>query len=225
MYPEKAYIIRISDPISQQYAKDAAQSCERVGLPYEFFDGVENKTAYDAWMQCSFPVKMMGLYKTSKVDKAACATVSHATVWSKIAARKEVAVVLEHDALMLHPVTVHIPDNMIVTLGYKLQNPKRYDHVEAGGPQKLVNIEGHEGAHAYAITWNTAAMMLNELNTMGVNLPIDNTYFLKSRRTKIPISIADPTPAVGWIRESTIWKESSTLNYPFIDSFARNLKP
>lgn len=224
MYPEKAYIIRISDPVSQQYATNAAQSCEKIGLPYEFFDGIENKTSYDAWMQCSFPVKMVGLYKTSKIDKAACATVSHATVWNKIAARKEVAVILEHDALMLHPITIHIPDNMIVTLGYKLQDPKRYNYVNAGAPKKLVGIEGHEGAHAYAITWNTATAMLNELNTMGVNLPVDNTFFLKSRRTKIPLSIADPTPAVGWIRESTIWKESSTVNYPFVDSFTRNLK-
>lgn len=225
MYPEKAYIIRISDPISQQYSRDAAESCERIGLQYEFFEGVEDKTAYDAWMQCTFPVKMLGLYKTGKVDKAACATVSHAQVWHKIATRKEVAIVLEHDAIMLHPATIHIPDNMIVTLGYKLPDPKKYNHVNAGPPQKLTSLDGHEGAHAYAITWNTAAAMLNELNTMGVSLPVDNTFFLKTRRTKVPLSIADPTPAVGWIRQSTIWKESSTLNYPFIQSFSKNLIP
>jgi hypothetical protein len=224
MYPEKAYIIRISDPKSQQYAQDAARSCERIGLPYEFFDGVENKTAYDAWMQCEFPVKMVGVYKTGKVDKAACATVSHATLWHRIVARKEVAVILEHDAIMLQPVTIDIPDGTIVTLGYKLRDPSSYDCVRAGPPQGLTSLDGHEGAHAYAITSNTAAMMMDELNTKGVSLPIDNMFFLKSRRTDIPLSIADPTPAIGWIRESTIWKESSTLNYPFIDSFARNLR-
>lgn len=224
MFPEKAYIVRISDPLSQQYANDAARSCEKVGLPYEFFEGVEGKTAYDAWMSCPFPVKMLGVYKSSKIDKAACATVSHAMIWHKISTQKEVAVVLEHDALMLHPASVHVPDNMIVTLGYKLQNPKRYDHVKAGPPQRIVNIEGHEGAHAYAITWNTAQTMLNELNTMGVNLPVDNTFFLKSRKTKVPLSIADPTPAIGWVRESTIWKAPSTLNYTFIESFVQNLK-
>lgn len=224
MYPEKAYIIRISDPRSRRYAEDAAKSCERVGIPYEFFDGVENKTAYDAWMHCPFPVKMVGVYKSDKVDKAACATVSHAMLWHRISTRKEVAVVLEHDALMLHPVTVHIPDNMLVALGYKLQDPTRYDHTSAGSPTRLQTIEGHEGAHAYALTWNTAATLLNELNTVGANLPIDNTFFLKMRRTKVPLSIADPTPAVGWIRESTIWKESSTLNYPFIDSFNKHYR-
>lgn len=224
MYPEKAYIIRISDPLSQQYADDAAKSCERVGLPYEFFDGIEGKTAYNAWMQCPFPVKMMGVYKSHKIDKAACATVSHAMVWHKISTRKEVAVVLEHDAIMLHPVTVHIPDNMIVTLGYKLQDPARYNHIDAGSPIRTINIEGHEGAHAYALTWNTATFLLNELNTIGANLPVDNTFFLKSRRTKVPLSIADPTPAIGWIRQSTIWKESSMLNYPFIDSFNKHYR-
>jgi hypothetical protein len=224
MYPEKAYIIRISDPLSQQYASEAVKSCEKIGLPYEFFDGIENQTAYDAWMMCHFPVKMLGVYKSGKVDKAACATVSHAMVWHKIATRKEVAIVLEHDAIMLHPVTVHIPDNMIVALGYKLQDPNRYDHVKAGPPRKLIGIDGHEGAHAYALTWNTASIMLNELNTIGVNTPVDNCFFLKMRRTKVPLSIADPTPAIGWIRKSTIWKESSTLNYPFIESFNNNYR-
>lgn len=224
MKPQKAYIIRISDPISQQYARDAAASCERVGLPYEYFEGVENKSAYDAWTQCPFPVKMVGVYKSDKVDKAACATVSHAMIWQKIAKSREVAVILEHDALMLQPVTIDIPDNMIVTLGYKTATPERYDHINAGPPNQIRSIEGHEGAHAYAIMWTTAQQMLDELNTKGVSLPIDNTFFLKMRRTNIPLGIADPTPAIGWIRQSTIWKQSSTLNYNFIPSFAKNYK-
>jgi GR25 family glycosyltransferase involved in LPS biosynthesis len=224
MRPQKAYIIRISNEVSRRYAKDAAESCERIGLPYEFFNGIEDKTAYEAWTQCQFPVKMLGVYKTSKVDKAACATVSHAMVWDKIASRKETAVVLEHDAVMLQPVSVDIPDDAIVTLGYKLKNPQGFNHVNAGPPTKLTSIDGHEGAHAYAITWKTATSMLTELNNLGVSLPIDNTFFLKMRKTKVPLLIADPTPAIGWVRESTIWKESSSANYSFIDSFAQNYK-
>lgn len=224
MRPQKAYIIRISSDVSKQYAKDAADSCDRIGLPYEFVDGVENKTAYEAWTQSGIPVKMLGVYKTHKIDKAACATVSHAIVWSKIAKRKETAVVLEHDAIMLQPVSIDIPDNTIVTLGYKLKNPSMYNHVAAGPPSRIVQIAGHEGAHAYAVTPSTATSLLNELNTNGVSLPIDNMFFLKMRRSKVPLAIADPTPAIGWVRESTIWKESSTLNYPFIESFARHYK-
>jgi GR25 family glycosyltransferase involved in LPS biosynthesis len=224
MRPQKAYIIRISDPTSQKYAKDAAESCDRIGLPYEFVEGVEGKTAYNAWSQCPIPVKMLGVYKTDKIDKAACATVSHALVWQRIAKHKETAIVLEHDAILLQPVSIDIPDGALVTLGYKLTNPTFYNHVKAGPPSQLREIKGHEGAHAYALNWKTATSMLNELNTMGVNLPVDNSFFLKMRRSKVPLYIADPTPAVGWVRSSTIWKESSTVNYDFIDSFARHYK-
>lgn len=222
MRPQKAYIIRISSEISQKYARDAAESCERIGLDYTFVDGVENKTAYDAWTQCNIPVKMLGIYKTHKIDKAACATVSHALVWDRILKNKETAVILEHDAILLQPVTVDIPDNTIVTLGYKLKNPGNYNHIKAGPPTNIKRIAGHEGAHAYAITYNTAKTLLNELNTIGVSLPIDNMFFLNMRKSGVPIAIADPTPAIGWIRESTIWNESSAVNYPFIDSFSRN---
>lgn len=225
MLPQKAYIIRISSELSRRYAKNAADSCDRIGLPYEFVEGTENKTAYDAWSQCRFPVKTLGVYKSHKIDKAACATVSHARVWNMISSRKETAIVLEHDALMLHSVSIDIPDNIIVALGYKITDPVRYNHVAAGEAQRIDIIDGHEGAHAYALSWKTAESMLSELNTIGVSLPIDNTFFLKMRKTKIPLGIANPTPAIGWIRESTIWNASSTVNYPFIESFSRHYKP
>lgn len=224
MKPQKAYIIRISDPLSIQYSEDAAASCEKIGLPYEFVNGVENKTAYAAWSQCGLSVKTMGIYKSHKIDKAACASVSHALVWNMIVERKETAIILEHDSIMLHPIDADIPDDMIIALGYKLPDPNKYDHVKAGKPTSLVRLRGHEGAHAYALTWGTAAKLLRELRDVGVSLPIDNTFFLEMRKTAVPLYIADPTPAIGWIRESTIWRESSTVNYPFIKSFSENLK-
>jgi hypothetical protein len=108
-------------------------------------------------------------------------------------------------------------------LGYKLTDPSKYNHKKAGKPKSIKVIDGHEGAHAYAITWKTAGLLLDELKEIGVNSPVDNKFFLKMRETKIPIGIADPTPAIGWIRQSTIWPESATLNYEFIESFKNNV--
>jgi hypothetical protein len=223
LIPTKAYIIRISSEVSQEYAQNAAKSCERLGIPYEFFEGTEKKTAYDAWMQSGLTVKMFGLYKSHKIDGSACATVSHALIWKKIVENKECAIILEHDALMLHKLELDIPDNSIVVLGYKVENPKKYEHLKAGPPVSLISIDGHEGAHAYALTWKTAEVMLDELNTsVGVCTPIDNSFFLKMRKSKTVLQIADPTPAIGWVRTSTIWPSSSIINYPFIDSFKNN---
>lgn len=223
MFPEKAYILRISKELSQEYSKNTAASCEKIGLPYEFFDGIENKSAYDAWLESGLDYRPIGLYKTHRIDASVCATVSHALIWKKILEERETAIILEHDSLMLQPMQLEVPDNMIVTLGYKLTDPKKYDYKTAGIPTEIKIIDGHEGAHAYAITWKTAELLLSELLSIGVSLPIDNTFFLKMRKTKIPLGIADPTPSIAWIRKSTIWQESSDLNYEFISSFETNL--
>ena len=126
---------------------------------------------------------------------------------------------------MLPTITINIPDNEIVTLGYKLQDPSRYDSTSAGPPTELIKIAGHEGAHAYAMTKKTAQILIDELIEKGVRSAVDNDYFiLNQRRTVVPLSIASPTPAMGWLRKSTIWTDSAARNYNFIPSFQRFYK-
>lgn len=118
-----------------------------------------------------------------------------------------------------------IPDGVIVTLGYKLQEPSRYNHIKAGPPTELIEIAGHEGAHAYAITRNTARMLVEEIEERGVLAAVDNAYFLpRQRKTRMGLMIASPTPAMGWLRKSTIWKEAASRNTRFIRSFRESLE-
>lgn len=227
MKPEKAYIIRISDPLSQQYAQDAAESCKRIGLQYEFFDGIESLRCYDAWTATGLDIRpgsMDHRKDTQGIDKAACCSVSHALVRKRIAETQQCAVILEYDAVMLHSVDIDIPDDRIVVLGYKLIDPNAYDHKAAGPPRKVYDIEHHRGAHAYALTPNTAQKMLNELRMYGGGGPIDNRFFMKNRRGKVPLSIVDPIAALGWIRKSTIWDEACTSYGSPIGSFFKHLK-
>jgi GR25 family glycosyltransferase involved in LPS biosynthesis len=155
-----------------------------------------------------------------------CCTAGHIAIWQKIAnGADNVGVVLEHDAIMLQPITIEIPENTIVVLGYKLNDPSRYDHVAAGVPNELIRLDGHEGAHAYAMTKRTAKFLVDELHTQGLRSAVDNDYFIRGqRRTAMPLHIASPTPAMGWLRESTIWGVSANKNYDFIPSFLKNYK-
>lgn len=228
MIPTKAYILRVNDPLSIEYSLTAAKSCDSIGLPYEFHEGVTNKSSYDAWMNSGIELRP-GSHEhkrnNTSINKAACATVGHAQIWKKIVNNNECAVILEHDAIMLQPVNnLDIPDNCIVVLGYKLEDPTKYDHIKAGKPQKIYNIGAHEGAHSYTMTAKTANTLLKEYRDLGIQGVIDNTHFLKGRITKVPLCIADPTPAIGWLRKSTIWDISATKNYNFIDSFKQNLQ-
>jgi len=40
----------------------------------------------------------------------------------------------------------------------------------------------------------------------------------------MPLQILSPTPAIGYLRDSTIWGESAHVNYEFIESFAKYYK-
>jgi hypothetical protein len=220
----KAYILRIDKPLSKEYAEVCANSCDSVGLPWVYFDGFYDMTGRAAWLKTGIKMKFSepsGKNPSSAQEKAVCCSAGHAAIWKAIAEGEDgAAIVLEHDAIMLHPMNLDIPDNVIVTLGYKLPNPSSYDHIKAGPPNQLFQIDGHEGAHAYAITKNTAKFLVEEIEDRGVLGCVDNAYFLhKQRKSKVGLMIVSPTPAIGWIRESTIWNKSSNRNSTFIRSF------
>jgi len=226
----KAYILKIDTPISNEYAKICADSCDKVGLPWTYFKGYQNQTgkmAFDKIGIKGLPTEPYSfIQKPNQSQKAMCATAGHFHIWKTIAeGPDEAAVILEHDAIMLQPMTIDIPDNQIVVLGYKVQDPSRYNHHKAGQPKELIRIQGHEGAHAYAITKNTAKFLIKEIEEKSIRSAIDNDYFIRGqRRTAVPLSIASPTPALGWLRESTIWSTSASRNYDFIPSFQENYK-
>lgn len=229
MLATKAYILKIDTPISDEYAKVCANSCDKVGLPWQYFNGYKDMTGKMAFGMTGIKNLPSEPYRpviTNASQKAMCCTAGHYHIWKTIAeGPDEAAVVLEHDAIMLQPLTIDIPDGKIVVLGYKLQDPNRYDHEKAGPPKELIDIDGHEGAHAYAMTKKTAQFLIAELEEKGMRSAVDNDYFIrKQRKTAVPLAIASPTPAMGWLRQSTIWGGSAYRNYEFIPSFQQNYK-
>ena len=225
----KAYILKIDTPISNEYAEICAKSCERVGISWSYFHGFMGMMGQEAWLKTGIKMKFTeakGKPPNTDRERAECCSAGHGAIWKTISdGPDEAAIILEHDAVMLHPMKLDIPDGVIVVLGYKLPNPSKYDHALAGPPIELIDIKGHEGAHAYAITRNTARMMVDEIETRGIIGCVDNAYFIeKERKTKNKLMIASPTPAIGWLRESTIWRKAAHRNAPFIESFKESLE-
>jgi hypothetical protein len=222
MKPEKAYIIVINDELSIEYAAHAVKSCNDLGIESQIIMGLQGLDRVQAWSH----VKDNIIVRSAMDDKAACASASHAIIWQMIADNEECAIVLEHDALMLHKLDIDIPDNRLVALGYKYRNPEGYDHRRAGPTTRLLPIGMHGGAHAYALTHITARILLKELYEEGVCEAVDNRYFLRNFPevvTKVPMSICDPISAIGWIRESTIWDAGAEQqNLTFLRSFIVN---
>ena len=222
MIPSKVYILKTDNKYSIEYAKTASISCDNLDTSWEYVEWY-SQGSQQAWKSIGIPIKGIENYRP-KNDKAQLATSGHAMIWKKILDSGEAGIVFEHDSILLHKVDIDIPDNTIVVLGYKTPHPERYDHEKAGPPKELLKLDRHEGAHAYAITPKTAELLLDELKNDGIKGAIDNTHFLKSRKTKVPLMIMSPTPAIGWLRESTIWKRSADKNYEFIESFKGHYK-
>lgn len=224
MIIQKAYILHIDSEVSKEYANTSAKSCEEHGIAYELFQGETNKSN-------EYLKKWIGLPEEKTFKKmninAACATAGHIKIWQRIANNKECAIILEHDAIMLHKLDLDIPDNLVVNLGYKVFDIDKYDYQKVGGPKSIKVIKKFAGAHAYAITYRTANLLLKEIKERGVWDAIDNICFMRNRKDhiKVPIGITDPICALGWLRTSTIWRKPALHNEkPLIDSFRENFK-
>lgn len=222
MKPTKAYILKINADISNQYAQHTADSCDRVGIEWEYFQGY---TENDKILE-NLPVKSKVGIRVN--GKGGACTAGHIHLWHKIANSDHCSIVLEHDAIMLHKPEIDIPDDVIVALGYKVTDPENYDHINAGPPIKLEKRNHHGGAHAYALTPNTAKKLINNIEKNGLKGMVDNYYFLRQRSIRrsqdgVGLAIVDPICAIGWLRKSTIWSKSAVDNYkPILKSFEEN---
>ena len=214
MKVSKAYIMYHQDPISIEYAKDAAASCDKVGLPWEYYEGYKPDSQKDLWKNFKDTADVT-VPKFKPMDKgAAGCTASHAHLWKRISKNKECVIILEHDGIMLHPLDLDIPDDRIVALGYKYYDWNKYDYQSAGPPKKLVDVQFHPGSHAYAITHVMAQTLVDEIEKSGITEAIDNRHFMHTRviHTKTKMAITDPIAGMGALKKSTIWGRSATHN-------------
>lgn len=227
MYIEKAYILRTQNPTSIEYSEISAKTCDAIGLPYEFFEGYDHKelkkNKINLWDEVGEIIDVpKGLIRN---DGGSCATAGHFLIWKKILDNKECAIVLEHDSLMLHKLALDIPDYQLVVLGYKVTDPHKYFHEYAGPPEEILDRKKHGGAHAYALTYKTAESFLTSIKNSKGNISyVDNQFFFGTQgRGNVTMGITNPTCAIGWLRESTIWAKSAVDNYgPILQSFLEN---
>src|SRR4030042_4103397 len=233
---EKIYILRINHELSNSRSLDCAKSCEEIGMPYEFFQGTQGVPQDKLHLELDFPVEIKHRFSVNHMN----ASVSHLRIWKHIFDRKETAIILEHDAMMLWKPTLPIPDGAIVACGYKLMNYLDYDSKAAGPPTSIAKIFRHFGAHAYALTWKTAGELIDELMKYGLRSCIDTGYFMRigsthpwgkkepppDKQTGIPLMLSDPILAIGWVRDSrsTVAHNSGAPNAGLTPSFKNHLK-
>jgi hypothetical protein len=176
MQVEKAYIIRIvGHERSEEKAKRGAESCDKVGMPWQYWDaynGLENPIQppehHNDVMRL---IKVTDHYLTR--GEVACA-LSHISLWNKCVQLDQPIVVLEHDAVMVNPYLRHAVFNSIAYLG---------GHEQVNGGWQILPTPPHasEGpnyhficrAHAYAVDPAVAKNLLAHVIKYGICAPLD----------------------------------------------------
>jgi len=221
----KAFILRHDSTLSYEYAEIAAESCDEHKIEWEYFEGFSNMLGSDAHKQIGVIENPKKTLKpiNSDSNKAQLCTAGHVAIWKHIVdTRMQSAIILEHDAVMLQEFDFNINYDCIVALGYKLKDKNQYNHVK--DKVALRKIDKHSGSHAYVITRGAAEQMLDNIREMGTSGCVDQHVFrANTLRKNVPLYIADPVCAIGWIRKSTIWGAASLVNFDYIDSFKKNL--
>lgn len=176
MEVETAYIIRVAgNDKSEKMSKVCAESCEKVGQAYEFWDaynGLGSEIVHPAHHNDVMKmIKVTDHYLTR--GELACA-LSHISLWAKCVVDDKPLIVLEHDAIMVQSYTVHSVYNSIAYLGANEQ-------VEQGWGVYPTPPHASEGpnyhficrAHAYAIDPAVAKNMVAHVIKYGINAPLD----------------------------------------------------
>jgi hypothetical protein len=224
----RTFILRHDSELSHAYAKVAFESCVKHSLHCEYFEGFCNVSIYDVCRQLNLypmPASSPAINVLSSKNKAALCTISHVAIWKKIVDENiDQAIILEHDAIILDNINFEIPDNTIVALGYKINDPNRYTKPNIS--RVLTPISGIQGSHAYALTNQTAAKLLDGIKSRGTAGCIDVHVMQSNKfRNGVNMVIADPIAALGWVRKSTIWNNAViTSNNNLLNSFRNNLK-
>lgn len=217
------FILRHDDPTSHEYANTCAESCDAVGMEWEYFDGFCGISPIAAAKTLNILPEHVAETPISK--RGPLCTLSHVAIWKKMIDENiPQAIILEHDAIMLHPFNLDVPDNAIVALGYRLRNPKSYNHKNTEEPQKIYRVRTHRGSHAYALTRNTAQTLYSGVLRRKSAGCIDIHVFSSNKyREGVELMICDPICSIAWIRQSTIQARPSDSNYEPIKSFRDNL--
>ena len=115
---DKAYIIRIDgNEVSETMARRCAESCDAVAMPWDYFSAVDGVSGNLVFKDFPDILKLIRVTnKTLTVAEVAC-FLSHFLLWVKCAEQDEPIVILEHDAIMVRPYTVHPFFNVISYLG------------------------------------------------------------------------------------------------------------
>jgi hypothetical protein len=209
------YILYIDDPRSIAYMKECVESCAQFPainpIPVQGYHAVPVQALCDEFHIHTIPYYTKQLPQNAAVlNRTFSCNAGHYKIWQMIADSGESGVVLEHDAIVKHDYASamypEVRDGEIMWLGPRVNNVTDYTYPEHIEPA-LEEVVHWEGAHAYAITANTAKYLLDCVRRDGINDAIDGQLGMRNIFDLHQVA-ADPPSVVAMVgnRASTIEK-------------------
>lgn len=215
----RAIILRHPAPYSIKYSEECAASCEKYGIPYQFFDGYYTTDYLELNQQSgwNFPNAWVKEY---------CCTAGHLNIWRTIAAEGGGAVaVLEHDVIVKRRMNdIEVMDGEIAFLGLRVESRDDYECIDA--LPKMIPINTFEGTHAYALTPITARRCIANISALSqFPCPIDGLMGIHNTISQ-RLLLVDPCPVVCEVggRKSFTQFESARYNVFHPPGFMAGLK-
>lgn len=177
----KAYILYIDTDKSKEYAKECEASCWKYSVDREMFNGFMGLTIEDLAAKTGWKIGREGLEDNDRqYVKEYNAALGHIEIWRKIAAGTEAGIILEHDAIVKGDYThLEVHDGQILHLGPRIDYASDYEFPDL--PDDYIKARRHEGAHAYAITPNTAKFLLEQVERENRLLPTEALISVRNR--------------------------------------------
>jgi predicted O-methyltransferase YrrM len=215
----KTYILYIDNELSLQYAEDCLNTCNQFGINAELFLGIRGATNRELTRKTGYKIR------TFEYSSEYCATVGHINIWKEIAKSGEVGVVLEHDVVVKGDYNnLVVNDGEIVFLGPRLYNRNDYQFPE-NETVDYHTIDFYNGAHAYAITANTAKAMVEYVEQIAlIEMPVDGLLGLKNKFNLV-MKTVDPAFAIAEVgeRNSFNFDKPDDTNRYYFEKFLANI--
>lgn len=198
-------IRRLKVKESMEYAEMCAKSCEEHQVPYEFIDAIEFMSSEDGFKAVGVWLHPDNIAKKVSQGNNNCHA-SHIKCWRRIVELNKPCLILEHDCIVKGDVcNIDILEQAINIFGHRIGDPSKYTPISP--IVEMVKIPQSVGGHAYALTPNTAKWFIDDAETNGVNINVDE---LINYRCGLPLYVTDPTQVVCWPRMSTReWTEEN----------------
>ena len=228
-----AYILYLDEPKSLKYLQDCVNSCTQFPDINPIPVAGPLRATYKE-LCAEFGIGIIPYYvdqmatNAQTLNNTFSCNGGHYRIWKKIVESGEAGVVFEHDVVVKQDFTTLQPlDGEILWLGPRIHNVDDYNYPD-GWETRYVEVDRWEGTHAYAITPNTAQMLLDCIDEYGINDSIDGQLGMRNI-FDMRMRAVDPPPAVAVVsgnRQSTIELSgnAATWNAYSTDGFRAGLK-